>query len=201
MKNTGRETLEIGDLALPLPMNTDYVWDHEETFVRRVFRHAFIAGHGSFLYWLPVKGSGSFLVMMPEGDTAPGVLHRGGHGLRLRQGAVHACSSTRRPAPNWSRAAPGASRAPAACCSRAKTSPTASPSAGPTPTTACARCCCRNGGVDVQVAPGMVVPRDLEAQVALRTQQKIERVEAEFPERHQGRIPRRSAARTRISIG
>lgn len=26
--NTGSEPLEIGDLALPLPMNTDYVWDH-----------------------------------------------------------------------------------------------------------------------------------------------------------------------------
>lgn len=37
--------------------------------MRRVFRHAFIAGHGSFLYWLPVQGSGWFLVLMPEGDT------------------------------------------------------------------------------------------------------------------------------------
>jgi hypothetical protein len=36
VKNTGRETLEVGDLALPLPMNTDYVWDHAETFDRRV---------------------------------------------------------------------------------------------------------------------------------------------------------------------
>jgi hypothetical protein len=54
VRNTGSEPLEIGDLALPLPMNTDYVWDHAETFERRAFRHAFIAGHGSFLYWLPV---------------------------------------------------------------------------------------------------------------------------------------------------
>ena len=70
VKNTGtNEPLEIGDLALPLPMNTDYVTDHEETFVRRVFRHAFIAGHGSFLYWLPVQGQGWFLVLLPEADT------------------------------------------------------------------------------------------------------------------------------------
>jgi hypothetical protein len=38
-KNTRTETLEVGDLALPLPMNTDYVWDHEATLERRVFRH------------------------------------------------------------------------------------------------------------------------------------------------------------------
>ena len=66
IKNTGGSPLEIGDLELPLPMNTSYVWDHEETFVRRVFKHAFIAGDGSFLYWLPVKGSGSFLVLLPQ---------------------------------------------------------------------------------------------------------------------------------------
>lgn len=70
VKNTGAVPLEIGDLGLPLPMNTDYVWDHEETFVRRVFRHAFIAGHGSFLYWLPVKGTGHFLVLQPQAGTS-----------------------------------------------------------------------------------------------------------------------------------
>jgi len=58
VRNTGANRLEVGDLALPLPMNTDYVWNHEETFERRVFRHAFIAGHGSFLYWLRPRAAG-----------------------------------------------------------------------------------------------------------------------------------------------
>ena len=57
VRNAGGEAVEIGDLALPLPMNTEYVWDHAETFERRVFRHALIAGHGSFLYWIPVKAA------------------------------------------------------------------------------------------------------------------------------------------------
>ena len=70
VKNTGNEPLEVGDLALPLPMNTDYVWDHQETYAQRVFRHAYVAGHGSFLYWLPVKGTGSFLVMQPQEGTS-----------------------------------------------------------------------------------------------------------------------------------
>ena len=41
----------------------------------------------------------------------------------------------------------------------------------------------QHGGVDVQVAPGMVVPRDLQAQFVLQSQHNVERVEAEFPER------------------
>ena len=40
MKITGAAALEIGDLELPLPMNHGYVWDNEETFMRRVFRPA-----------------------------------------------------------------------------------------------------------------------------------------------------------------
>ena len=30
------KVLEVGDLAFPLPMNTEYVWDHAETFTRRM---------------------------------------------------------------------------------------------------------------------------------------------------------------------
>ncbi len=69
VRNTGKVPLEIGDLALSLPMNTDYVPDHEETMRRRVFKHAFVAGNGSFVYWLPVKGTGAMLVMQSLGDT------------------------------------------------------------------------------------------------------------------------------------
>ena len=72
--NTGNEAIEIGDLDLPLPMNTVYTTDPEETYTQRVFKHAFISGHASFLYWLPVKGTGPFLVMMPDAD-APGNSH------------------------------------------------------------------------------------------------------------------------------
>ena len=38
------------------------------------------------------------------------------------------------------------------------------------------------GGIDTQVVPGMTVPSNLFAEIALRTKQKINAVEAEFPE-------------------
>ena len=55
IRNTSTQSVEIGDIALPLMMNTEYVWDHDETFMRRVFRHAFIAGHAAsgYGYWSP----------------------------------------------------------------------------------------------------------------------------------------------------
>ncbi len=179
--NPGPETLELGDLALPLPMNTEYVWDHEETFVRRVFRHAFIAGHGSFLYWLPVKGSGWFLVMMPEEDThlefftAEGMDYAFGRErfsvfIHSRATAeADPCGTWRQP--HTSRVLqPGQEARYAFTLRWADSYDTVR---------ALLR---RHGGLDVQVAPGMVVPRDLEAQCALGTRHKVERVEAEFPE-------------------
>ena len=181
MKNTGREALEIGDLALPLPMNTDYVWDHEETFVRRVFRHAFIAGHGSFLYWLPVKGSGSFLVMQPQDGTRSGILHGHGHGLCASAGSGSPCSSTPKPPRNRTSAAPGASRAPAAFSSRARNPPAASRSAGRTATRACASCCAKTAAWMCRWRPAWSCRATLTALLALRTTRKIESIGPEFP--------------------
>jgi len=180
VQNTGSEPLEIGDLALPLPINTDYVWDHEETFTRRVFRHAFIAGQGSFLYWLPVKGSGPFLVMQPQGDTALEFFTAAGmdyaHGGGNYTVFVHSRATVERePRGNWRQ--PHTSRllhSGEACTNHfafrwADSYQDVRESLY------------RNGGVDVHVAPGMVVPRDLTARVALHTTRKPERIEPEFP--------------------
>jgi hypothetical protein len=180
VKNTGRETLEVGDLALPLPMNTEYVWDHEETFDRRVFRHAFIAGHGSFLYWLPVKGSGSFLVMQPRDDTALEFFTASdmdyAHGRERFTVFVHSQATAEQEQrgtwrqPRTSRLLqPGEAFASRFAFRWADTYEDVR------------ELLCRNDGVDVQVAPGMVVPRDLAALLALRTPRKIERLIPEFP--------------------
>jgi len=181
-KNTGPTDLEIGDLALQLPMNTDYVWDHEETFVRRVFRHAFIAGHGSFLYWLPVKGSGSFLVMLPEDGThlefftAEGMDYAFG---RERFSAfVHSKAYAElHPKGSWRQEHTCRVLKPGETARYAFSLHWADSYEG------VRRVLRENGGVDVQVAPGMVVPRDLEARFVLQTRHRIRRIEAEFPDR------------------
>jgi hypothetical protein len=180
VQNTGSEPLEVGDLALPLPMNTDYVWDHEETFGRRVFRHAFIAGHGSFLYWLPVKGSGSFLVMQPQADTALEYFTATdmdyAHGRERFTVFVHSQAAAEQDQrgtwrqPRTSRLLPPGEAFASRFAFRWAESGEG-----------VRELLCRNGGVDVQVAPGMVVPRDLTALLALCTARKIEAIGSEFP--------------------
>ncbi|MCX6875644.1 MAG: DUF5695 domain-containing protein [Verrucomicrobia bacterium] len=197
VKNTGREALEIGDLALPLPMHTDYVWDHEETFVRRVFRHAFIAGHGSFLYWLPVKGSGWFLVMMPEDDTHLEFF--------TADGMDYAFGKERFTAFVHSKASAEAD--PRGTWRQAPTSRTLQPDEEAryafglhwADSYQAVRAVLRqHGGIDVQVAPGMVVPRDQTVRVALGTGHPIGKIEAEFPAQTTIRPLARSADGTPI---
>jgi len=181
VKNTAAVPLEIGDLALSLPMHTDYVPDHEETFVRRVFKHAFIAGHSSFLYWLPVKGTGPFLVMQPlagtslEFFTATDLDYAAGQErftvfIHSKASAELDLRGTWRQ-PRTSRMLKPGEEVTYGFALRFTNS-----YAG------VRELLYQNGGVDVHVAPGMVVPRDLETRVALRTQHRIEAVAVEFPQ-------------------
>ena len=179
--NSGGQAFEIGDLALPLPMNTDYVADHEETFTHRVFRHAFISGNGSFLYWLPVKGSGHFLVMMPEGDTRLEFFTA--DGMDYASGKEHFTA--------FAHAKASAESDPRGTWRQPLTSRTLQPGEQASYVFAfywadsydAIRALLRqHGGVDVQVAPGMTVPRSQEIRLALGTQHQIEDIAAEFPD-------------------
>jgi len=181
IKNTSGSPLEIGDLELPLPMNTSYVWDHQETFVRRVFKHALIAGDGSFLYWLPVKGSGSFLVLLPQPGThleffaARGMDYaHGGEEYSMFIHSQAAADSEHRG--TWRQPRTSRVLQPGEEARYALSFHWADSYEGVRDVLF------HNGGVDVCVAPGMVIPQDLEARFALRTRCQVKRIEAEFPE-------------------
>ena len=180
VKNTGKESLEIGDLGLPLPMNADYTWNHEETFKHRVFKHAFIAGHGSFLYWLPAEGTGSFLVMQPVGDTSLEFFTATdmdyAYGREKFTVFVHSKAAAEMDKrgtwrqPRTSRILKAGEEFTSRFVFRFADN-----------YEGVREVVYQNGGVDVQVVPGMSVPRDLSATIALRTKLKIEKIEAEFP--------------------
>ena len=178
--NTSASPVELGDLALPLPFNTDYVWDHDETFVRRVFKHAFIAGHGSFLYWLPVSGDGPMLLMLPVGGThleyftAEGMDYAFGR-ENFRVFVHSAATGEQETRGTWRQPRTARRLAPGERADYAFDLVWADSYAG------LRDALYRHGGVDVTVAPGMVVPRDLEARLALRTHHAIASIEAEFP--------------------
>ena len=66
VRNTSGRELEVGDLALPLPFNTQYNADKLDTYTKRLIRHAFIGGGGSYIFWQRTNGIGPFLVMVPQ---------------------------------------------------------------------------------------------------------------------------------------
>jgi hypothetical protein len=170
LQNATEGPLEIGDLALPLRMNNAYTIDAEETFARRAFRHAFVSGHGSFLFWLPVGGSGPHLVMTPHEDTKLELFtdrdtdYAWGRGT-YRVFVYSAATGGELPG-TWR---------------QKHTSAVLQPRGTPGDQMTCGFRFCwaddyhgvrealyQGGGVDIHVAPGMVVPEDLFALVALR---------------------------------
>jgi hypothetical protein len=70
VQNTGTQKVELGDVAVPLRGNDDYVWDAEVTSSMRVFMHSFVSGHGTFVYWLRPNSEPPYLLMTPRDSTA-----------------------------------------------------------------------------------------------------------------------------------
>ena len=183
LQNATDGPLEIGDLALPLRMNNAYTKDAEETFARRVFRHAFISGHGSFLFWLPAGGAGPHLVMMPRQDTKLEMFTDRDTDYATGRGEyrvfIHSAATGGELAGTW----------------RQKHTSAVLQSRGtPGDQMTCGfsfrwaddyrgvrEALYQGGGFDIRVTPGMVVPEDLSALVALRTSSRIESITAEHP--------------------
>jgi len=188
-RNPGKRPLEIGDVALPLPMRTSYPRItgeavKREIFTRRVLRHASISGHGSFVFWLPVGGVGAHLVMTPlEGTKLEYFTERDSsyaHGGQHYTVFIHsAASGARERRGTWRQKHTSRTLAPGQEATYGFAFHWADDYQG------VRDLLFRNGGLDVQVVPGMVVPEDLHALVALRTRHRIEAVVAEFPDQTQ----------------
>jgi len=80
--NTSDEELEIGSIGLPVILNTNarfgenkYGWNHrspdsvKRAHEQRVRQHTFTSGHSSFLYTLRPSGQAPYLLTMPIEDT------------------------------------------------------------------------------------------------------------------------------------
>jgi len=187
LRNRTTRTIEIGDVALPLPMHTLYpkitgAAVKREIFERRVFRHSFVSGHGSFVFWLPVGGAGPHLVMTPLDGTRLEYFREerssyahGGQGYRA---FIHsAASGGGESRGTWRQPHTALTLAPGQEASYGFAFHWADDYRGVRDVLY------RSGGVDVHVVPGMVVPEDLEAMFALRTRHRIQAVVPEFPEK------------------
>ena len=179
VRNHGQSSVEMGDLQIPLPMSTDYSWNREETFTKRVFKHAFIAGSGSFLYWLPVNGTGPILVMQPQAGTRlefftseKSSYASGGedYSVFVHSKATEELNGIH----NWRQPRTSRKLASGEQVTYSFVFHWAKDYAG------VRRTLFRNNGVDIYVAPGMVIPQDLTAWIGIRTKRGIRAIEPEF---------------------
>jgi len=146
-----------------------------------ILKHSCICGHGSFLFWMRSDNRGPSLVLVPVENTSLEYWdssREAGYRVYIHSAAAGAEAKAR--GTNW--------RHP-------NTSLTLAPKGQPGDTKSYAfkfrwaedrdavrQILVDEGGIDVHVVPGMTVPSDLCARLALRTKQQINTVEAEFPQ-------------------
>lgn len=181
LKNLSATELEIGDLALPLPFNTQYVWDKTETYTKRLIPHWLIAGNGSFLFWMRTNTEGPYLVMTPVGRSKLEYFEPQGFGRGVAY-YIHSEASAAE-----LRAKGGTWRLPNTRLVL---------KAGGQPGDSAeyqfrfrwaedynaVRDVLYEGLFDINVVPGMTVPMDLTAMFSLRTRNAIKAVIPEHPE-------------------
>jgi hypothetical protein len=181
IRNQTAEPIEIGDLAIPLPFNTQYVRDRTETYTKRLIRHSFIGGDGSYIFWMRTNGEGPFLVMTVQKDTALEYFEQ----VRERTFSVYLHSAASRAE---LAARGGTWRLPSTHTDlSAKGTPGDSVRYGFKFRWAQDYATVRDvlyqeGDFDVSVVPGMTVPTDLEAMFSLRTHNRIRAIVAEHPQ-------------------
>lgn len=168
--NLGKTPLEIGDLALPLPMNGNF----QQQPTTAVLKHSFISGHGSFLFWMRRNSVGPYLTMTPESGTSLEYWESQG-GYRVFIHSVVAGAAARAGGTKWRQPNTNAVIAPGATKRYGFKLHWAADYQGVRDIVA------REGLVDTLVVPGMTLPRDLSAKFALRSSAKINGVTAEFP--------------------
>jgi hypothetical protein len=185
-RNDSDRPLELGDIALPLPFNRQFVPDNLANYTRVVARHAFISGHGSFIFWERPNGIGPYLVMTPL------------EGTKLEYYEEHEPDRRRnmRMPSYWAyvhSAASGAGET-RGTWRQPHTSATLSPHGTPGDEitygfkfrwaddyNGVRNVLYEEGLFDVHVVPGMTVPRDLFAVFSLRTKSDDHTITSEYP--------------------
>ena len=148
-----------------------------------VLKHSFISGDGSFLFWMRPNSVGPYLLMTPLEGTHLEYWEPGSRGRRDYRVFIHSAAageSAKREGRKWRQPHTLVTLAVADQDGDAITYGFKlqwAASYDDVRETIAAE-----GLVDVQVVPGMTVPSDLFAEIALRSKSSIHVVEAEFPE-------------------
>ena len=192
LKNVGAAPRQIDDLAIPLPI-ANSVPGVEGNRRITILKHSLVAGYSSYMFWMRNNNIGPYLMLTPREDTKfeywdaqrlpptsignpVGQSQPTGVGYRVyihsaAAGAEAKAQGTKWRQPNTSlKLAPGEARSYGFKLHWANDYD------------AVRQVLVDENLIDVHVVPGMTVPSDLFARIALRTKQTIQTVEGEFPE-------------------
>ena len=177
--NLGTSAVIVGDIAVPFPMNTA-----SPQSITSVFKHSVISGSGSFIFWMRNNSVGPYLLMTPDSKTRFefwDTLASGGvYEAYIHSAVAGPLAEAQYPTVTNSNAR----------WRLANTSLTLAAGASTNYTlkfqwvndyNGVRQALINEGKVDVHVAPGMTVPTNLFAVMALNTTQQITSIIAEFP--------------------
>lgn len=175
--NRGLTDVELGDLGLPLPMRTEFQSNQPATAA--VLKHSFVSGHGSFIFWMRSNSAGPFLLLTPHAGTTLEFWDHGSGDGKVWCVYIHSAHAAEVIAGKG-----GRWRLPHSLCSLApgETARYGFTFSWPKDYLAVRDTLAEGGGLDVTIVPGMTVPRDLHADIALRSSQPVMALEAEFPD-------------------
>ncbi|MDQ0114175.1 DUF5695 domain-containing protein [Paenibacillus harenae] len=191
MTNTGTQTIEFGDVGLPLPFNEFWTGgNNEQIYESRVLTHSFVGNNSSYITVGRPSGIGPSLLMVPDASTGAGfeyqdrwrteehpgsmwAMEQGGwiEGLNVFYIHSNVIKSTNRGyLPNTSLTlAPGASKKYAFKFFKVQGENQVKDRLY------------NEGHIDVTVVPGMMVPTDQTAKFDLHTTKTINSVVAQYP--------------------
>jgi hypothetical protein len=171
--------VEIGDLAFSLPWKPPGGEDPNEIFERSWTKHQFISGHGSFIYFVRPSGAPPYLVMtMLPGTKLEYYASPGGRGTSFLafvhsslSGGGETRGTWRQPHTNLRLDPAGRAGSRASYGVRFRWASSYDDM----------RELLSEDAFDIRVVPGMTVPEDLDATIALHTRARIESIRPEFP--------------------
>jgi hypothetical protein len=174
VRNPSERALEVGDLAFPLPMHRHRGQVEEVDDSPPVLKHGLVSGDGSFFYWMRSNSVGPYLMLTPEPGTKLEYWEaQGGYRVFVHSAAAGAVAAER--GCDWRQPNTSLTLMPGEEKSYSFTLRWADGY------DQVRHILIEQGLVDVHVVPGMTLPSDLAARIALRSNEPIHRVEAEFP--------------------
>ncbi len=168
--------VKIGDFAIPIPWNSPRGGSTETIFEKGFTKHHYIAGDGSFIYFTRPSGKPPYFIIM----ALPGTRLEYYDSENGYEVFIHSGYSGNQQEGNW--------RYEHTFCDLS--------SAGEEGSEAeysfrmewansydeLREILYNNGLLDIRVVPGMSLPQDLEARIAIRTKTPVKEIRAEFPD-------------------